>query len=161
MTKKNDTGKPEVANDKFWSKFWSKVTGREDPNGCWRWTGAHSGSGYAVIRRLEQAIYAHRFVYEYYTQKPIPDDLVVTHSCGTKDCVNQSHLSLVRSSNVVKRVRTNQPRAIINQQLADEIREEYANGGVTQTELAERYNLSQSAISAIIVGIRWRKKRSA
>lgn len=60
-------------------------------SGCWIWLGALNDTGYGRFRAHGTA---HRKVWEYYNGK-IPSKTVVRHSCGTRVCVNPSHLFLV------------------------------------------------------------------
>lgn len=58
---------------------------------CWLWTGTkrnRGGYGQAPGRKL-----AHRASFEAFIG-PIPDGLVVMHSCDTPACVNPDHLEL-------------------------------------------------------------------
>lgn len=49
--------------------------------------------------------------------------------------------------------------AKINQQIADEIRQRYSAGEITQKQLATEYGIAQSKISAVITGQTWIGKR--
>jgi hypothetical protein len=46
--------------------------------------------------------------------------------------------------------------AKLNRNKVAEIRREYAAGGVTQKELAKRYEISQSAVSLVVRGVLWK-----
>lgn len=68
---------------------------RQDPSGCWSWTGQINRGGYGHIglRRL-QGQHAHRVIYEL-TYGPIPDGLHIDHLCRNRACVNPDHLEAV------------------------------------------------------------------
>lgn len=73
-------------------RFWSKV----DRSGeCWLWTGSSRGSNnygqFAVTPK--RSVAAHRFAYEL-THGPIPDGMLVCHTCDTPRCVRPEHLWL-------------------------------------------------------------------
>ena len=56
---------------------------------CIEWTGARSSNGYGRHGKR----YAHRMAWEQ-AHGPIPDGLVVRHSCDNPPCVNVEHLLL-------------------------------------------------------------------
>lgn len=59
-------------------------------NGCWEWQGAES-YGYGMIMRNRQRLRVHRVSYELWCE-PIPEGMVIRHSCDNPSCVNPSHL---------------------------------------------------------------------
>ena len=71
-------------------RFWSKVDKR---GACWNWTASRMVSGYGVLKFRGRTCGAHRVAYEL-THGPIPDGMVVMHSCDNPSCVNPAHLSL-------------------------------------------------------------------
>lgn len=66
--------------------------------GCWLWTAAIAGNGYATIDDRGRTVLAHRFAYELLVA-PIDEGLEVDHvharGCRHKHCVNPSHLEAV------------------------------------------------------------------
>ena len=91
---------------------------------------------------------AHRVSYER-ANGPIPDDLIVHHRCGQKDCVNPSHLKAL----------THREHALLHRgtgritfEQAAEIRS--LKGVVTQVELAKRYGISRRYVRMILNGER-------
>lgn len=71
-------------------RFWSKV----DKSGtCWEWRGGKEPRGYGHFRAGERTQKAHRVAYEL-TIGPIPDGLLIDHTCHNRACVNPAHLRL-------------------------------------------------------------------
>lgn len=67
-----------------------------DENGCWIWQGQLT-DGYGIIHRWHKRSgykhYAHTSSYQYH-KGPIPDGLMVCHSCDVNNCINPDHLWL-------------------------------------------------------------------
>jgi hypothetical protein len=63
-----------------------------EPNsGCWLWDGAVDKNGYGKIKRDGVSLRAHRLVYAC-AIGPIPDGMLVCHTCDVPMCVNPAHL---------------------------------------------------------------------
>lgn len=72
-------------------RFWSKV----DRTGeCWTWIPQGGAGGYAYFYFRGRQVLAHRFIYEQEIG-PIPDGLVLDHTCKRRNCVRPSHLEPV------------------------------------------------------------------
>jgi hypothetical protein len=91
-------------------RFWEKVDKDEQHNGCWRWTAAHTLSGYGVfsLGTHARAVRAHRYIYEA-TVGPIPEGLTIDHLCRVADCVNTDHMEIVTASENSIRAHRNKP----------------------------------------------------
>lgn len=72
-------------------RFWSKVD--TFGSGCWEWQGYVNQDGYGVIGLNNKTARAHRVAYAL-ANGPIPDGLVVRHSCHNPACCNPDHLSI-------------------------------------------------------------------
>lgn len=67
---------------------------RDVVTGCWTWTAARDGSGYALFSVAGRTGLAHRASYELLVG-PIPNGLEIDHLCENKACVNPAHLEPV------------------------------------------------------------------
>lgn len=61
---------------------------------CWLWTASGNGAGHGKLRMADGTLpYAHRLSYEHFNG-PIPEGLVVRHTCDEPRCVNPAHLAV-------------------------------------------------------------------
>jgi hypothetical protein len=61
---------------------------------CWLWQGATNKYGYGIfLLPGEIPVRAHRHSFEHF-KSPIPDGLIVMHTCDNPPCVNPKHLKL-------------------------------------------------------------------
>ena len=67
------------------AEFWERITPK--PNGCWEWQGAKTKQGYGTMWGTT----AHRIAYSLSTG-PIPEGMVVMHTCDNPSCCNPEHL---------------------------------------------------------------------
>lgn len=132
-----------------------------DDDACWLFTGSRSSFGYGhILDEDGKLIAAHRAAWKL-ANGPIPPDAVVRHRCDNPPCVNPAHLEVgTQGDNVddmMTRGRgrkanrdTGHHRARLTSAQVEQIRAEYAAGGVTTYELADRYGYSPSGIQRII-----------
>ena len=87
--------RPEI--ERFSEKY------RVDPSGCWIWTAQIDCDGYGQFRPYHRGkTKAHRWAYEYFVG-PIPDGLVIDHTCRVRCCVNPQHMEPVTNGENVLR----------------------------------------------------------
>jgi hypothetical protein len=66
---------------------------RDDQTGCLVWTGSMN-DGYGQVSVEGRMVRVHRFVYETLVG-PIPEGLVIDHTCRNRACSNVQHLRVV------------------------------------------------------------------
>ena len=85
----------------------------EVEGGCWLWTAKRSDEGYGYVGLEGRTRIAHRVTYELLIG-PIPDGLVLDHTCTTPPCVNPTHLEPVTQAENVRRSAPAQKDACVN-----------------------------------------------
>jgi hypothetical protein len=84
-------GDPNVSN-KVRSFDLNQRSHKIDKTGeCWVWVGARTVEGYGVVRVGGVAHLVHRLAHEQWIG-PIPDGMVVCHTCDNPPCCNPDHL---------------------------------------------------------------------
>ena len=81
-------GKPQNTEETFWKKVDIK-----GPNDCWEKQGWKDCDGYRFYCYQGREWRAHRLAYTF-AKGPIPEGLVVMHSCDNTACCNPAHLSV-------------------------------------------------------------------
>lgn len=158
-------GSPHCNASNFEAKFWARVD-RGEPDECWEWQACRHRFGHgqvavpAGIMGERRVHYAHRVAY-YLTNGPIPDGLYVCHSCDNPSCCNPAHLVAgtqarnMRDMSERGRARSEQPRAILNENQVRDIRRRRA-GGERCCDLAREYGVSYTCVSLTSRGLKWR-----
>lgn len=151
---------------------------------CWTWIGAKAGK-YGVFTVNRRNVYAHRFQYERWTGKQIPQGFVVMHSCDNPSCVNPFHLSVgTQRENIADAVKKGRiakgekhglvknPMAAargekvasskLTSQQVDEIRRLYVKGTpgkrsqFSLSGLAKKYGVAYQTISKVVNKRNWK-----
>jgi hypothetical protein len=134
-------------------RFWERVY--PEPNtGCWLWSGCKKNrhESYGVLRVCGRSTMAHRFSYELH-RSPIPDGMLVCHTCDVQACVNPDHLFLGtpadNTSDMVSKQRQAKGRRNGRAKItANEVRE-IRRSRETSADLARRYGLGRSTVREI------------
>jgi hypothetical protein len=116
---------------------------------CWVWTAHRDTKGYG---RVSRAGYdrAYRWIWSLY-HGDVPPGKQLDHLCRNRACVNPDHLEVVTNAENARRG----ARAKLTSLLAEEIRERYKSGGVSQPQLARQYGVSQKTIWGVVSGNTW------
>jgi len=135
--------------------FWEQV---ESADGCWEWRGARQPNGYGRLCIGGKKLLAHRLSYEL-NIGPVPDGLLVLHTCDNKPCVRPDHLYAgTRQDNardVFERASFNHPTDKLSFELADELRRVAREEGSSQDALARQFGVSRSQVGKVLQGIHW------
>lgn len=71
---------------------------------CWPYQGAKTKDGFGRIRGGERGktdLRSNRLTYEYFSQAPVPDGMLVELTCGDNSCCNYQHMRLVKRNHNV------------------------------------------------------------
>lgn len=137
--------------------FWRMVDKSGD---CWIWKGAIGTDGYGKRSRKNQSTRAHRMAYEM-ARGPIPEGMVICHTCDNPPCVRPDHLwagtvaDNARDMAAKGRASRKVSNAKLNVAIANDIRAEYRQGGVTMRGLALKYDVAESSVNRIINNKSW------
>jgi hypothetical protein len=141
--------------------FWKKVEKKTEDE-CWNWTGGSFRRGYGAFHVGSQMVKAHRYSYEL-ANGEFDKSLRVLHSCDNPSCENPKHLLLGtdqdNSDDMISKNRhykgENHHSAKLTEDLVREIRKLHQEG-VSQNELAQRYNIRPKAINYIVNRKTWK-----
>ena len=138
--------------------------------GCWFWMGYKDKDGYGKFSYglwpLRKTVRAHRAAWLLY-RGIIPDRTLVLHTCDLPLCVNPNHLYLGNMADNVRDrlkrgrgakgarngMRLQPPK--LNYQKANEILVLLKDSSLTQQQIANRFHVTQTMISAIKRGVAW------
>jgi hypothetical protein len=133
------------------------------PDGCWYWTGHINENRRAKIGIAGVSKYVSRVIYEL-VKGPIPDKLLVCHTCDNPVCINPDHLFLgTHSDNSIDMVKKGRCRAAFGtksgkSKLTDiqvlEMRS--LKGKMTLEELGERFGVTGENVWSILRGDTWK-----
>lgn len=135
------------------------------PDACWLWTGAKS-KGYGSFWDGEKYTHAHRAMY-CLIHGPLPEDVVVRHTCDNRPCCNPKHLvsgsQFDNVQDMIERGRqkptgspgARNPKAKLTEDQVIHIKARL-QAGATRADLAREYAVDWSTIHRIFVGARWK-----
>lgn len=126
---------------------------------CWWWIGQPSGQ-YGRFWLIDDNFFAHRASYIIFVG-PLPDDVLILHSCDHKLCVNPAHLKPgTHAKNMQEAVERKRMRPW-NSKLTDEIvlaiRTEYRKRDGELPRLSAKYGVSVAALFNIVHANNWKR----
>lgn len=141
-------------------EFISRVASGGFVSGCVEWPFAKN-KGYGIIKTRNKTRTAHNVVCEIAHGIALDDSYEAAHSCGNRICVNPAHLrwATSRENNADKIAHGTQTSgethgtSRLTEAAVRFIRRNYPL--LTQYELAERFSVSQSAVSGVVTGRTW------
>lgn len=137
------------------------------PTGCWLWLGKTDKDGYGCLGLPplgdpNRDPRVHRAAYKIYVG-PIPENLIVCHSCDVPRCFNPEHLFLgTQADNVADRVRKGRSRFAKGEDYNRKLKNEDVleirrlHGIEYQSSIAKKFGIAESMVSFI-----WNRKRWA
>lgn len=142
-------------------RFWAQVD-KQGPDDCWPWTGCLS-NGYGLLYVNDKSCRVHRYSYEL-VHGPIPDGLFACHTCDNPSCCNPAHIFLGTTGDntrdAARKKRMPYGETHHNAKLTEtdvrQIRSEYADGLVSYSVLAARYDVSKQLIYRVIRRKAWK-----
>lgn len=159
-------------NEKDLARFWAKVDVRSKDE-CWEWKAKTTRLGYGQFRLGDKLVLVHRvsaFIHGMVDSIAAKNGRkgcgLVLHRCDNRRCVNPDHLETgTQSKNILDaffRLRKTPQRgekhgsAKLTEGDVISIRKAYAEGGITQRELGEKYGISIPGVRDIIRKRNWR-----
>lgn len=144
-------------------RFYDKLV--IQPDGCIYYTGCDNGKGYGVfalnIEGRRKNCYAHRLSYEL-EYGPIPEGMMVCHTCDVRQCVNPKHLFLgTCKDNLADMARKGRSTHGVKNAMSKLSEEDVleivrlVQSGVRQCDVAEEFNLSRANVCNIMKGRLW------
>lgn len=132
-------------------------------DGCHLWTGRLSGGYGTICGGAKGPLLAHRLAYEY-AIGPIPDGLLVCHTCDNPPCVNPAHLFVgTNDDNMADMARKGRQAkgeksgmAKLTEEDVVNIRKKYRKGIYGQVILAREFGVTHQNIAAIVKVRTWK-----
>jgi hypothetical protein len=159
-----------LSQEEFEGWFDQQLEVRAD--GCKIWTRRKNEKGYGRLRLVNGGMgYANRVALERKLGRPIAPGMCALHSCDNPSCCNPDHLregtnaENTQERQAKGRQSKGESRSLLfrgEKNGASKLTEEHIRniieqkGRLTQSSLAAKYGVSQSTVSRIHLGLRWK-----
>jgi DNA-binding XRE family transcriptional regulator len=146
-------------------RLWSRIIIPKDyENDCWLWTAGTDDNGYGYIHFLGKRYRSPRVIYECYNG-PIPEGLLIRHTCDNPPCVSPYHLKTGTDydniHDAIDRGRfaygENNGRSLLTENDVKDILNYLWEGNITCVELGKMYDVHSTTINQISLGKVWKK----
>ena len=160
MSTRIATASPALRPRTAETRFWRLVDTAGGPDACWPWMGRRTPEGYGIKHLGKRRVAANRMALKY-SGIELPDDKNACHSCDNPPCCNPAHLFVgTQAANVADCISKGRfvmgernGSAKLTQKAAVSIRCDPR----TQMVIAADFGISQSLVSAIKCGLRWKE----
>ena len=160
--------RPRKVRPSVEDRLWARVDVR-GPDECWEWQGYRMPSGHGQISGEDQVVTTtHRVAWSSANGRPVPEGLLVRHSCDNPPCCNPAHLLVGtvadNSRDAVERGRVARgfalPGAVLSEDDVRSIRRRYLRFTVpgqrgfrsNSKDLAQEYGVSRKYVAAVAAG---------
>ena len=134
---------------------------KSDNKGCLVWTGTVATNGYAYVYINRKGYYIHRVMYEL-VHEPIPNGMVVCHTCDVKLCINPDHLAVgTQAENLLDMKKKGRRKDVHWCILTEDDVKYIRSSAMRNIELARKFNVAENTISNIRKGINWKGANDA
>lgn len=141
---------------------------KAEPDECWTWTGARSGTGghYGMAGYQGKRYSAHRLAFILFVG-PVPDDLEVCHTCDNPLCVNPQHLwagthqqNMQDRENKFRRPRDRGEANVRAKLTWDDVTliREQLSCGVPRSYVADTFHVTTTTIRDIELNLHWKEE---
>lgn len=131
---------------------------KKGENECWEYKAGKNQQGYGQLWYDDKNMRAHIVAYML-AYGEIPNGMCVLHHCDRPSCCNPNHLFLgTQQDNVKDMLNKGRGKYLANYDIAEDIRNIYNIGGITQKELSNEFGISQGEINCILQNKQWKDK---
>jgi hypothetical protein len=135
-------------------RFWLRV---DKTDGCWLWRGYLDRGGYGQIRVNGVFYKAHRYAWQLAHNRPVPIGMLVCHACDNRRCVRWDHLFIGTCLDNMQDASRKGRMGVPQKLTAEDVRFIRSSKGVIrQSELAERFGVSDGMVGHIQAGRKWK-----
>lgn len=127
---------------------------------CWEWTGSRLPKGYGRLPFGGRYVYAHVAAHRLFVG-PVEQGEVVRHLCNNPPCVHPAHVVkgtyADNTQDMIQAGRQKRGQMLSHTKLTEaDVRVIRSSRGISQSQLAQQFGVSQSSISLIQLGKNWR-----